>query len=143
MLGEFRQFIVRGNVMDMAVGVIVGTAFGKIVSSFVSDIVMPPIGLLLGGIDFSGLSVTLRESTETAEALTLNYGLFVNTVVDFLIIAFAVFVAVRQINRFRKREEAKPPEPAEEVLLLREIRDRLAPAGKSEPERGNGIQRTG
>jgi large conductance mechanosensitive channel len=124
-LKEFKTFAVQGNVMDMAVGVVIGTAFGKIVSSLVTDVIMPPIGLLTGGIDFAHLAFTLKEATEETSAITINYGLFVNTVLDFIIIAFCIFMAVKQINRFKKKEEAKPTEPSEEILLLREIRDAL------------------
>lgn len=115
----------RGNVVDMAVGIILGVAFGKIISSFVADIIMPPIGILLGNIDFSDLVLTLKAATETTEAVTINYGLFVNTIVDFLIIAFVIFLAVKQVNKFKKKEEAKPVAPTEDILLLREIRDAL------------------
>lgn len=111
--------------IDMAVGIIVGAAFGKIVSSLVEDVVMPPIGVILGGIDFSNLVVTLKKATETTEAVTLNYGMFVNTVIDFLIIAFVIFIVVKQINKLKRKEEAKPVKTSEEVLLLREIRDQL------------------
>jgi large conductance mechanosensitive channel len=123
MLQEFKKFAMRGNVMDMAVGIIIGAAFGKIVSSFVSDIIMPPIGVLTGGVDFSTLAITLKKATTDTAAITLNYGMFLNTIIDFIIIAFAIFIAVKQINRLKKKEEAKPKEPSEEVLLLREIRD--------------------
>lgn len=126
MLEEFKKFAIRGNVIDMAVGVVMGTAFGKIVSSLVADVIMPPIGLLIGGIDFSRMSLTLRAATETQEALTLNYGLFLNTVIDFVIIAAAIFLFIKQINRFHSKKEApKKAEPSEEVMLLREIRDAL------------------
>jgi len=128
MLQEFKKFAIKGNVIDMAVGIIVGAAFGKIVSSFVSDIIMPPIGILLGGVDFTNLSITLKQATVTAASVTLNYGLFINTVIDFVIISFSIFIAVKQMNRFKKKEEAKPKkisEVSEEVLLLREIRDSL------------------
>jgi len=125
MFKEFKEFAVKGNVLDMAVGIIIGAAFGKIISSFVADVIMPPIGLLLGGIDFSKFAITLKEATETTEAVTINYGLFLNTIVDFLIIAFSIFVVVKQLNKLKKKEEKKPSEPAEEVLLLREIRDQL------------------
>ena len=123
MLQEFKKFAMRDNVMDMAVGIIIGAAFGKIVSSFVSDIIMPPIGVLTGGVDFSTLAITLKKATTDTAAITLNYGMFLNTIIDFIIIAFAIFIAVKQINRLKKKEEAKPKEPSEEVLLLREIRD--------------------
>jgi large conductance mechanosensitive channel len=125
MLQEFKKFAIKGNAIDMAVGIIIGAAFGKIVSSLVSDVVMPPIGVLLGGVDFSNLSITLKQATDTTEAVLLNYGLFINTVIDFTIIAFVIFILVRQINRFKKKEEATPAKPSEDVLLLREIRDYL------------------
>ncbi len=128
MFKDFKEFAMRGNVIDMAVGVVIGAAFGKIVSSFVSDIIMPPIGLLLGGVDFSNLSMTLKEATDDAEAITLNYGMFINTVVDFVIIAFAIFMVIKQISRFKKKEEEAPAEeskPSKEEELLTEIRDLL------------------
>ncbi len=126
MFEEFKKFAIRGNMIDMAVGIIIGGAFGKIVSSLVTDIIMPPIGVILGGIDLSRLTVTLKKAHGATEAITLNYGLFINTVLDFLIIAFAVFMMVRWINKLHKKEEAKPVEPSEEVKLLREIKDILA-----------------
>ncbi|MEK6552664.1 MAG: large-conductance mechanosensitive channel protein MscL [Bacteroidota bacterium] len=119
---EFKTFAMKGNVVDMAVGIIIGAAFGKIVSSLVSDVIMPPIGLLLGGIDFSNLSVSL------ADGVTIKYGLFVNTVIDFIIVAFAIFIMIKGMNSLKKREEAKPavpPAPREEVVLLSQIRDLL------------------
>ncbi|RJQ34373.1 large-conductance mechanosensitive channel protein MscL [Candidatus Parcubacteria bacterium] len=125
MFQEFKKFAMRGNVMDMAVGVVIGGAFGKIVSSFVTDIIMPPISVLTGGVDFSSLAVTLKKATVGHEAIILHYGAFINTIVDFVIIAFAIFIVIRQINRFKKKEEEKPKEPSEDVLLLREIRDLL------------------
>ncbi len=125
MFKEFKNFAVKGNVVDMAVGIIIGAAFGKIVSSFVSDIIMPPIGLLLGGIDFSHFAITLKNATETSEAVTINYGIFANTMLDFLIIAFAMFIVIKQLNKFKRKEEEKPSKPSETVLLLREIRDGL------------------
>jgi len=106
MLKEFKEFAMRGNVMDMAVGIIIGAAFGKIVSSFVSDVIMPPIGLLLGNVDFSQLAITLKAKTAATEAVTLNYGVFINTVLDFVIVAFAIFIVIKQMNRFKKKEEA-------------------------------------
>jgi large conductance mechanosensitive channel len=109
-LKEFKEFAVRGNVVDMAVGIIIGSAFGKIVSSLVQDVIMPPIGLLMGNVDFSTLAITLREKTETAEAITLKYGVFINTILDFTIVAFAIFMLIKQINRLKK--EAPPVEPA-------------------------------
>jgi len=125
MLKEFKEFALKGNVMDMAIGIIIGAAFGKIVSSFVADVIMPPIGLLIGGIDFSDLSITLKAATETSEAVALNYGIFINSVVDFAIVAFAIFMVVKQVNRLKKKEETKSAAPNEEVLLLMEIRDVL------------------
>ncbi len=131
MIKEFKEFAVRGNVIDMAVGIIVGAAFGKIVSSFVADVVMPPIGVLLGGVDFSDLVVTLKAATDAAPAVVIRYGAFIQTVVDFTIIAFAIFLAVKVINRLKRKEEAAPtappapPEPSAEEKLLTEIRDLL------------------
>ncbi|MEL6302606.1 MAG: large-conductance mechanosensitive channel protein MscL [Pseudomonadota bacterium] len=137
MLSEFKKFAMRGNVVDMAVGIIIGGAFGKIVSSFVKDVIMPPIGLLMGNVDFSQLFVnltgddyaTLTEATE-AGAPVIAYGQFINTVLDFLIVAFAIFMAIKVMNRLKKEEEeeeapAKPPEPSAEEKLLTEIRDLL------------------
>lgn len=111
-LKEFKEFAMRGNVVDMAVGIIIGSAFGKIVSSLVQDVIMPPIGLIMGNVDFSNLAVTLKEKTETAEAITLKYGVFINTILDFAIVAFAIFMLIKQINRLKKKEEAPAPEPA-------------------------------
>ncbi|PMR73902.1 large conductance mechanosensitive channel protein MscL [Billgrantia endophytica] len=137
MLKEFKEFAVRGNVVDMAVGIIIGGAFGTIVSSLVNDVLMPPIGLLLGGVDFTDIFLVLKgegpyasltEAT-AAGAVTLNAGVFVNNVVSFLIVAFAVFLLVKAINRLRRQQVESPTPPApppEEVLLLREIRDHLA-----------------
>lgn len=124
MLQEFKKFAIKGNMLDMAIGIIIGAAFSKIISSLVADIIMPPIGFLLGGIDFSHFSLTIKAATETSEAVTINYGVFINTVVDFIIIACAIFFVISQINKLKKKEEKKA-EPAEEVLLLREIRDQL------------------
>jgi large conductance mechanosensitive channel len=136
MLKEFREFAVRGNVVDMAVGIIIGAAFGKIVDSLVKDVIMPPIGLLLGKVDFSNLFVVLREGAATgpylsveaaqkAGAVTFNYGVFFNTVISFVIVAFAVFLLIRAINRLKAQEEKKPAATPEEIVLLREIRDNL------------------
>jgi len=111
MIKEFKEFAMRGNVVDMAVGIIIGAAFGKIVSSLVSDVIMPPIGLLLGNIDFSELAVTLREKTAAAEAVTIKYGVFINTILDFIIVAFAIFIVIKQMNRFKKKAEAPPAVP--------------------------------
>ncbi|NQS71129.1 MAG: large-conductance mechanosensitive channel protein MscL [Desulfobulbaceae bacterium] len=106
MLKEFKEFAMRGNVVDMAVGIIIGAAFGKIVTSLVNDVIMPPIGLLLGNVDFSNLALTLKEKSAEAEAVTLNYGMFINTVLDFLIVAFAIFMIIKQMNRLKKQEPA-------------------------------------
>jgi len=108
MLKEFKEFAMRGNVMDMAVGIIIGGAFGKIVSSLVNDLIMPPIGLVLGGVDFRDLALTLKAATADTPAVSLNYGVFVNTVIDFLIIAAAIFLLVRTMNRFFKKEVPPP-----------------------------------
>src|SRR5574341_401857 len=133
MLKEFREFAMSGNVLDMAIGVIIGGAFGKIVSSLVSDVLMPPIGLLMGKVDFSSLFLNLSGSThqslaaaKAAGAPTVNYGVFLQTVFDFIIIAFVIFLLVKQINRFKKAEApAPPPGPTNEEKLLMEIRDAL------------------
>ena len=129
MMSEFKDFAMRGNVVDMAVGIVIGGAFGKIVSSFVADVLMPPIGLLLGNVDFSDLAVTLKAAAEGAEAVTLRYGVFIQTVIDFVIIAFAIFMVVKAMNSLKKKEEAAPPpappEPSKEEVLLTEIRDAL------------------
>lgn len=128
---EFKEFAVKGNVVDMAVGVIIGTAFGKIVSSFVSDVVMPPIGVLLGGVDFSDLAITVKEAVDGAPAVVIAYGKFTQTVIDFTIIAFVIFMAVKMINRLKQKAEAAPPAPAAPAKptvdqeLLSEIRDLL------------------
>lgn len=130
---EFKEFAVKGNVMDMAVGIIIGVAFGKIVSSFVADVMMPPIGLLVGGVDFSNLVITLKAAEEGAEAVALRYGVFIQAVFDFVIVAFAVFIAVRALNSMRKKEAetpAAPPAPSAQEQLLMEIRDLL----KQKPE---------
>lgn len=115
----------KGNVIDMAVGIIIGAAFGNIVASLVKDIIMPPIGVLLGGIDFTSFVIVLKKATAMAPAVTINYGVFINTIINFLIIALAIFLVIKQINRFKKKEEAKPAPTPEEVVLLREIRDSL------------------
>lgn len=128
MMSEFKKFAMRGNVVDMAVGIVIGGAFGKIVSSFVNDVLMPPIGILLGGVDFKDLAVVLKAATDDAAAVTLNYGSFIQTVLDFLIIAFAIFMVVKAMNSLKKKEEAAPqapPKPSAEVELLTEIRDSL------------------
>ena len=133
MLEEFKKFAVTGNVVDMAVGIIIGAAFGKIVTSLVNDIIMPPIGLLMGNVDFSNLFVNLGMSqpytsvaeAEAAGAPIIKYGIFINTVLDFVIVAFAIFLVVKAINRFHRKPEEAPAATPEDVLLLREIRDSL------------------
>ena len=125
---EFKEFAVKGNVVDMAVGIIIGVAFGKIVSSFVADVLIPPIGLLIGGVDFTNLAVTLKAAEEGVEAVTLRYGVFLQTVFDFIIVAFAVFMAVKALNSMRRKEAetpAGPPAPSAQEQLLMEIRDLL------------------
>jgi large conductance mechanosensitive channel len=132
MIQEFKTFAVRGNVVDMAVGIIIGAAFGKIVSSAVADVVMPPIGLLVGGVDFSDLVITLKAATDAAPAVTLGYGKFIQALVDFTIVAFAVFLLVKGINALKKKEAeapAAPPPPSREEQLLAEIRDLLRQRG--------------
>jgi large conductance mechanosensitive channel len=132
MMKEFKAFAMRGNVVDMAVGIIIGGAFGKIVSSLVSDVIMPPIGMLMGGVDFSNLGFTLRAASEAGPAVVLKYGVFINTVIDFVIVAFAIFLMVRAMNSLKKKQEeqpAAPPPPSKEEALLGEIRD-LLKAGK-------------
>jgi large conductance mechanosensitive channel len=128
MMQEFKTFAMRGNVIDMAVGIIIGGAFGKIVASFVNDVIMPPIGMIVGGADFSDLAVILKEAVGDTPAVMLKYGAFIQTAVDFLIIAFAIFIAVRAVNSMKKKEEEKPaapPAPSKEEVLLTEIRDLL------------------
>ncbi|WP_285274640.1 large-conductance mechanosensitive channel protein MscL [Halopseudomonas bauzanensis] len=128
LIQEFKSFAMRGNVIDMAVGIIVGAAFGKVVSSFVDNIIMPPLGLMIGGVDFSDLAVVLREARGDLEAVTLGYGAFIQSVVDFLIIAAAIFVAIKVMNSLKHKEEAKPsapPAPSKEEVLLTDIRDLL------------------
>lgn len=129
---EFREFAVKGNVMDMAVGIIIGAAFGKIVSSLVADVVMPPIGLLIGGVDFSELAVVLKEATADSTAVVIAYGKFIQTALDFVIVAFAIFMVIKALNKLKRKEEAAPPPaapvdptPSKEELLLTEIRDLL------------------
>lgn len=128
MMSEFKSFAMRGNVVDMAVGIVMGGAFGKIVSSFVADVLMPPIGLALGGVDFSDLAITLKDAEGEAAAVTMKYGVFIQTVVDFLIIAFAIFLVVKAMNSVIKKEAEAPPappKPSKEEELLTEIRDAL------------------
>jgi len=128
MMKEFRDFAMRGNVVDMAVGIVIGGAFGKIVSSFVNDVLMPPIGMAIGGVDFSQLAITLQEASDDVAAVTLNYGSFIQTVIDFIIIAFAIFMVIKAMNSMKKKEEEAPPappKPSAEETLLTEIRDLL------------------
>ena len=115
---EFKEFISKGNIFDMAVGVIIGGAFGKIVTSLVNDIIMPLVGVIIGGLDFTGLTIKVKDAT-------VNYGVFIQNVIDFLIVALCIFVVIKAMSKFKKKEEEKPAEPSEEVLLLREIRDCL------------------
>jgi large conductance mechanosensitive channel len=132
MLKEFKEFAMRGNVVDLAIGVIIGAAFGKIVTSLVNDVLMPPIGLLLGNVDFSNLFLNLNGTYETVDAATtagapiVKYGLFINTVIDFVIVAFVIFLVVKGLNRLKRKEEAAPPPgPSTQEKLLMEIRDEL------------------
>jgi large conductance mechanosensitive channel len=135
MLNEFKAFAMRGNVVDMAVGIVIGAAFGKIVSSFVNDVIMPPIGMLMGNVDFSNLFINLSATSyeslamaEQAGAPLIKYGLFINTVLDFVIVAFAIFMVIKGMNKMKKKEEEKPaapPAPSAEEKLLTEIRDAL------------------
>jgi large conductance mechanosensitive channel len=122
---EFKEFAVKGNVIDMAVGVIVGTAFGKIISSFVSDVVMPPIGVLIGGVNFNDLAYPLKAAAGTAPAVVIAYGKFTQTIIDFAIIAVVIFMMVKLINTLKKPAEAAPPAPTKDQDLLTEIRDLL------------------
>ncbi len=136
MLQEFKAFAMRGNVVDMAVGIIIGGAFGKIVSSFVADVIMPPLGLLIGGVDFTDLKLTMKEAiidatgAVTAPAVSINYGAFIQTTIDFIIIAFAIFMVIKAMNSMKKKEDTAPappppPGPTKEEALLTEIRDLL------------------
>jgi large conductance mechanosensitive channel len=132
MLKEFREFALKGNVMDMAVGIIIGAAFGKIVSSMVSDVIMPPIGMLTGKVDFtnwflnlSGGDFATLKAAKDAGAITINYGTFFNNVLDFVIVAFAIFLVVKQMNRLKKEAPKAPAEPPKQEVLLTEIRDLL------------------
>ena len=124
-LKEFKDFAMRGNVVDMAVGVIIGASFGKITGSLVNDVMMPPIGMLLGGVDFSDRAVTLRDATPTTPAVMMKYGVFINTVIDFIIVAFAIFLVVKLMNTLKKTEPPPPAAPTKEEVLLTEIRDAL------------------
>ena len=131
LVDEFKAFAMKGNVVDMAVGIIIGAAFGKIVSSMVSDILMPPLGLLIGGVNFSDLKIVMKVATEIKPAVTWNYGNFLQVTFDFILVAFAVFMMIKGMNAAKRREEAKPaapaapPAPSKEEVLLTEIRDLL------------------
>ncbi len=125
LLQEFRAFAMRGNVADMAVGIIIGAAFGKIVSSFVEDVIMPPLGLLIGGVNFTDLAITLQPAASEVAAVTLNYGRFIQTLFDFTIIAFAIFMVIKAMNSLNRQSPAEDPPPSPEVRLLSEIRDLL------------------
>ena len=130
-LSEFKSFAMKGNVMDMAVGIIIGAAFGKIVSSFVADVIMPPLGLLIGGVNFTDLQFVMKAAIGENPAVTLNYGNFLQVTFDFLIVAFAIFMVIKFMNSLRKKEDeappapAAPPAPSKEEMLLTEIRDLL------------------
>jgi large conductance mechanosensitive channel len=128
MMTEFKKFAMRGNVVDLAVGVVIGGAFGKIVTSLVNDVIMPPIGVLIGGVDFSDLSLTIKQASAETAAVTINYGSFIQTILNFIIIAFAIFMVVKGMNKMQAKEEEKPAEPAKpskEEELLTQIRDAL------------------
>jgi len=130
---EFKTFAMRGNVMDMAVGIVIGVAFGKIVTSLVNDVIMPPIGLLMGGVDFSHLAVVLKSAAGSEPAVTLKYGMLINTVIDFLIVVFAIFMVVKGMNALKRKKEeapAAPPPPPVQEMLLRDIRDILRSKGE-------------
>jgi large conductance mechanosensitive channel len=127
-LQEFKEFAIKGNAVDMAVGIIIGAAFGKIVSSLVADVIMPPVGVLVGGVNFTDLAVTIKEASGDTPAVMWKYGSFIQTIVDFTIIAFAIFLVVKLINRLKKQKAEAPtpvPAPTKEELLLTEIRDLL------------------
>jgi large conductance mechanosensitive channel len=134
MMKEFKEFAMRGNVLDMAIGIIIGGAFGKIVSSFVNDVIMPPIGIMLGGVNFNELKIIIQEAVTDpkgeiiTQQVAINYGTFIQFIIDFLIIAFVIFFVIKGVNRFKRKEETAPPappEPSKEELLLTEIRDLL------------------
>jgi large conductance mechanosensitive channel len=125
---EFKEFAAKGNMLDMAVGIIVGAAFGKIITSLVSDVLMPPVGLIIGGVDFKTIKLTLKQAVGDTAAVTLNYGVFIQTIVDFLIVAFAIFLLIKGVNAMRKKQEEAPaaaPAPSNQEILLGEIRDLL------------------
>ena len=125
MMKEFKEFAVKGNVVDMAVGIVIGGAFGKIVSSFVADVIMPPIGVMLGGVDFAKLAYTVKEAVGEVPAVVISYGKFIQTILDFIIIALAIFMVVKAINTLKRKEEEAPAEPSPQEKLLGEIRDLL------------------
>lgn len=127
MMKEFKEFAAKGNMLDMAVGIIVGAAFGKIITSLVSDVLMPPVGLIIGGADFKTLKLTLKQAVGDTAAVTLNYGVFIQTIVDFVIVAFAIFLLIKGVNAMRKKQEEAPaaPAPPTQEILLGEIRDLL------------------
>lgn len=128
MIKEFKAFAMRGNVVDMAVGIIIGAAFGKIVSSLVSDVLLPPIGMLMGGVDFSHFAITLKQATEASAAVTIKYGVFINTVIDFIIVAFSIFMVIKGMNKMKKAEVLPAPEVpklSKEAELLTDIRELL------------------
>lgn len=136
MLKEFKEFAMKGNMLDMAVGIVIGAAFGKIIESLVKDVIMPPIGLLMGGVDFSNMFAVLKqgatagpyatvEIAQKAGAVTWNYGIFINTIIAFLIVAFAIFLLIKGVNKARNAAPPPPAAPPEDVVLLREIRDSL------------------
>src|SRR5499426_2073446 len=125
MFKEFKKFAMRGNVVDLAVGVVIGAAFGKIVTSFVNDVLMPPLGLLIGGVNFGNLAFTLKAAEGDTPAVLWRYGAFIQTIVDFTIVAFAIFLVVKAMNSLQRKEEAAPAPPPPEVALLTEIRDTL------------------
>jgi len=116
---EFKQFAMKGSMVDLAIGIVIGTAFGAVISSLVKDVIMPPIGLLIGGIDFSKIIIPLNSTT------SISIGLFINAIIDFILIALAIFIVIKQMNRLKKKEEAKPAPTPEDTLLLRDIRDSL------------------
>jgi large conductance mechanosensitive channel len=122
---EFKEFAMKGNVVDLAVGVIIGAAFGKIVSSLVADVIMPILGLIVGGISFTDLKFTFHSAVDSSKVVTLNYGLFIQSVFDFTLVAFAIFLAIKGINKLKKPDPAQPAAKAEDVKLLEEIRDLL------------------
>jgi large conductance mechanosensitive channel len=127
---EFKAFAMRGNVMDMAVGIVIGVAFGKIVTSLVNDIIMPPIGVLMGGVDFSHLAVTLKAAAGSEPAVALKYGAFLSTIIDFLIVALAIFMVIKGLNALKRKKEEAPPAPPVQEMILRDIRDILRSKGE-------------